>query len=360
MGDFKLQRLGIIMKPDKGNDNEAAGVLNPAAVRGPDGHLYLFPRLVAKGNYSRIGIARVIFNDAGDPVDVERIGIALEPEADYELRPGGGGCEDPRVTFVEPLNHYVMNYVAFGANGPRIAIARSTDLIHWERVGLAKFSPLEDIKFEGVDDKDSCTFPQLIANQHNHQEMALLHRPIFPGTSPEEIRIKHLKHGKHDIDLQCESIWISYCRFDTAKHMPLKGASFTSHQRIAAPEAYWEKLKIGCGTPPVMTKFGWMILYHGVSEIQIPDSEKTQLCYSAGLMVLSKDDVTKVLYRSPDPIMKPELPEERVGLIADVVFPTGIDRRDDIGMPNRFDIYYGMADDQIGVARLDIPDELPS
>jgi len=41
--------------------------LNPAAVRSPDGKLYLFPRLVAKGNYSRIGIARVLFNDAGDP-----------------------------------------------------------------------------------------------------------------------------------------------------------------------------------------------------------------------------------------------------------------------------------------------------
>jgi len=357
MDEFKLQRLGVIMKPEEGNANEVEGVLNPAAIRGKDGHLYLFPRMVAKGNYSRIGIARVIFNDSGEPVDVERLGIALEPTADYELRPGGGGCEDPRISYVEPLDHYVMNYVAFGTEGPRIAIARSNDLINWERVGLARFSPYEKIKFDGVDDKDSCTFPLLVANQHNHQEMALLHRPIFPGTSPEEIRDKD---GKHKIDLQCESIWISYCRFDTAKHMPVKGASFTSHQRLAAPETYWEKLKIGCGTPPLMTDMGWMILYHGVSEIPVPNSDKTQLCYSAGVMILDKDDVTKVLYRSKEPIMKPELPEERVGLIADVVFPTGIDRRDDIGMPNRFDVYYGMADDRIGVARLDIPAELPA
>jgi len=34
-------------------------------------------------NYSRIGIARVRFNDAGDPAGVERLGIALEPEAGY-------------------------------------------------------------------------------------------------------------------------------------------------------------------------------------------------------------------------------------------------------------------------------------
>ena len=64
----KLQRLGMVMEPEPGNPQEVEGVLNPAAVRGPDGELYLFPRLVARGNYSRIGIARVRFNQAGDPV----------------------------------------------------------------------------------------------------------------------------------------------------------------------------------------------------------------------------------------------------------------------------------------------------
>src|ERR1035437_193529 len=102
MSGFKLQRLGMVMEPEPGNPNEVGGVLNPAAVRGPDGELYLFPRLVAKGNYSRIGIARVRVNETGDPTGGERLGIALEPEVDYELRPdGSGGCEDPRVTFVE-------------------------------------------------------------------------------------------------------------------------------------------------------------------------------------------------------------------------------------------------------------------
>src|SRR6185312_15799660 len=108
MRDFQLKRLGLLMEPEPGNPNEVEGVLNPAAVRGPDGELYLFPRLVAKGNYSRIGIARVRFNETGDPTGVERLGIALEPEAAYELRPdGSGGCEDPRVTYVEPLQRYI-------------------------------------------------------------------------------------------------------------------------------------------------------------------------------------------------------------------------------------------------------------
>ena len=84
MSEFKLRRLGMLMEPQPGNPQEVEGVLNPAAVRGPDGELYLFPRLVAAGNYSRVGIARVKFNETGDPESVERLGIALEPEADYE------------------------------------------------------------------------------------------------------------------------------------------------------------------------------------------------------------------------------------------------------------------------------------
>ena len=136
MSGFQLQRLGMLMEPEPGNPREIEGVLNPAATRGPDGKLYLFPRFVAKGNYSRIGIARVKFNEDGDPSGVRRMGIALEPEADYERRSdGSGGCEYSRVTFVEPLQHYVMTYTALSPKGPRIAMAVSADLFHWERTG---------------------------------------------------------------------------------------------------------------------------------------------------------------------------------------------------------------------------------
>src|ERR1700675_1176671 len=138
MSGFTLQRLGMLMEPEPGNIQEVEGVLNPAAARGRDGELYIFPRLVARGNYSRIGIARVRFNEAGDPAGVERLGIALEPETDYERGPdGSGGCEDPRVTFVEPLQRYIMTYTARSPRGPRIAAAVSQDLFHWQAGGGA-------------------------------------------------------------------------------------------------------------------------------------------------------------------------------------------------------------------------------
>ena len=76
-------------------------------------------------------------------------------------------------------------------------------------------------------------------------------------------------------------------------------------------------------------------------------------------MVLSKEHPREIRYRSMHPVLTPELPQERHGTIANVVFPTGIDQRDDLGSPDRFDVYYGMADNRIGVARLELPDSLP-
>jgi len=359
MSRFKLRRLGIVMEPEPGNPQEVEGVLNPAAVRGPDGELYLFPRLVAKGNYSRIGIARVRFNAAGDPVGVERLGIALEPEADYERRPdGGGGCEDPRITFVEPLQRYIMTYTAFSPQGPRIALAVSEDLFHWQRLGLATFGRYQGIEIGDVDDKDASLFPVAIPNPFGQPELAMLHRPLFPGTRPEETACHP---ATRDVDLDRESIWISYCPMALDGPEPFRLGQFACHHRLASPVSPWERLKIGGGTPPIRTRHGqWLIVYHGVGEIGEPGGDGQQLCYSAGLMVLSKEHPQVICYRSAEPVLVPVLSQERRGTVANVVFPTGIDRRGDLGLPGRLDIYYGMADKRIGVARLDLPDFVPA
>ena len=357
MSEFKLRRLAMLMEPQTGNPQEIEGVLNPAAARGPDGELYLFPRLVARGNYSRIGIARVRFNEAGDPAGVERLGIALEPEADYELHlDGSGGCEDPRITFVEPLQRYIMTYTAFSSRGPRIALAISQDLFHWKRLGLATFGEFQGIDFVHVDNKDASLFPVAIPNHAGKMQMAILHRPLFPGTRPEETACQA---ASRVVDLDHESIWISYCPMPPKDLAPHRPGLFNSHHRLATPVSPWERLKIGGGTPPILTKHGWLIIYHGVSKMAEPGNDGRQLCYSAGVMVLSKEHPREIRYRSVDPVLTPEMPQERHGTIANVVFPTGIDRREDLGSPDRFDVYYGMADNRIGVARLDVPDFLP-
>jgi predicted GH43/DUF377 family glycosyl hydrolase len=355
MTEIKLRRIGVIMEPEPGKPREVEGVLNPAAVRGPDGNLYLFPRLVGAGNYSRIGIARVRFDGHGDPASVERLGIALEPEAEYERRPDGGGCEDPRITFVEPLNRYVMSYTAFSPEGPRIALATSTDLFQWERLGLVSFLPFDGLKFAGIDNKDASLFPGEVVGPKGKSAFALLHRPLFPGTRPEE---KAERSELEEVDLDRESIWIAYHDPSLPGGDPYRLCHFTHHQRLAAPVEAWEALKVGGGTPPVLTEHGWLVIYHGVHDLAA-EGETPRMCYSAGLMLLATGHPHHIRYRSRRPILEPELEEEKIGTIGNVVFPTGIDRRDDLGLPNRFDIYYGMADNRIGVARLDLPETMP-
>jgi beta-1,2-mannobiose phosphorylase / 1,2-beta-oligomannan phosphorylase len=350
-----MHPLSLVIEPEENNPLEVEGVLNPAVVRGPDGQLYLFPRIVGADNHSRIGTMRVLFDQDGEPTSVERLSIALEPEMPYELRPDGGGCEDPRITYIEPLRHYVMTYTAVSPVGPRIALAVSKDLLSWQRMGLASFSPWKGIEFNGIDNKDAACFPVAIPNPSGKPGLAILHRPLFPGTRPEEI----ISRGEdRNVDTNRESIWISYSSIPFAGMDPDQLRHFTSHHRLAAPKWPWENLKIGCGTPPVLTRHGWLIVHHGVSDVVQLDVEEHQLTYSAGVMMLSMEHPKELLYRSIEPVLVPVTSQQRRGTFTNTVFPTGIDRRDDIGLPHRYDVYYGMNDFRIGVARLDVPPNL--
>jgi predicted GH43/DUF377 family glycosyl hydrolase len=127
------------------------------------------------------------------------------------------------------------------------------------------------------------------------------------------------------------------------------------HVRID-PELCWEQLRIGGGAPPLRTPLGWLLLYHGVTgHIARRPGERQWVRYVAGVLVLDADDPHLVRYRSPTPNLKPETEEERRGVVPNVIFPTGSDDRGN----GRVDVYYGMADQCIGVARLQVLASLP-
>jgi len=141
--DFKLKRIGVIMEPTVGDPNETEGVLNPAAMRGRMDNS-IFSASCGSGQLFSHRNRRVLFDRAGDPINVERMGIALEPEPTTSSHPAAGMrgpphrlrwsaaalCDDLHGTF---------------APWPRIAIAISDDLFHWRRKGLAVFHPYKGI-----------------------------------------------------------------------------------------------------------------------------------------------------------------------------------------------------------------------
>lgn len=344
---FAVERFGVLMSPQADQPHEAWGVLNPGGVRTPDGAMHLFPRLIAEGNYSRIGHARVRY-DGDIPVSAERRGLALEPREHYEVSAGGGGVEDPRVVYVPPIKRYVMTYTAFVPYEPRIAIAISEDLLTWKRLGLVRFQSTAHVPdLNECGNKDAALFPDVVSDPQGVPSLALLHRPTT------RIRVQS---GGPDVTMppsgeeMHENIWISYIPLESVLSDISALTSVRRHERLMAPKQSWEKIKIGVGSPPVRLTYGWLLPYHAVS------MENGHRRYCMGAAILDLERPSSVLYRTPVPILEPEAEYECNGLVADVVFPTAADLHAD----GLLDIYYGAADHVIAAARIALPSELPA
>ncbi len=346
---FVMERLGVVMSPEPGQAMEAGGVLNPASARRGD-DTYLFARLVADGNYSRIGRARVVFDDEGRPVGVERLGLALEPQETWELRAGGGGVEDPRITFVPALDAWIMAYAALGPLGPRITLAASRDLEHWERLGPAWFAyqPALGTDLTLYPNKDAVLFPEPVTDPTGRRAYAMLHRPMWDLSTFHAGEGEPLPRGLTD---PRPGIWISYAPADAVEADLRMLVRFEEHRLVALPEHDWEALKIGAGTPPVRIPEGWLVDHHGVSGRLEPGfAPQRGVRYSAGALVLDGTDPSRVVARSTTPLLAPERPEETTGVVPNVVFPTAIEPAR--GTDGSYDVYYGMGDAHIGAARL--------
>lgn len=334
-------RLGVVLRPSAlfGERND---VLNPACARLRDGSLQLYPRMVAPGNISRIGSFRAHVRRDGT-MELEQVGFALEPEAEYEIRSqaGGYGCEDPRVTFIESLDTYVMAYVAFGPRGPDIALAVSRDGLKWRRLGPVRFGG-ERASFA---DKDAAFFPEPVLSPSGVRSLAFYHRPT--------LRIS-LQHGRRAVTAlqrlaprEREGIAIAYVPLAQVQKSLKRLCSVTETHRLTLPVANWGAIKVGAGTPPVRVREGWLSVIHGVDLLEHA-SGAALLRYCAGIVVHDRTRLDRIVYRSSRPLLVPEVHGEVHGTVGHVVFPTAIDPRG----PRSFDIYYGMADYEIGRGRL--------
>lgn len=209
------------------------------------------------------------------------------------------GIEDPRIIKLEDVNIHAIAYTSFSRSGPLVSLATTEDFNTFKRVG-AIMSP---------EDKDASLFPRLFKGR-----WALLHRPTPANPS------------------MTANIWISFSPDlthwgDNTILLPARKGS------------WWDANKIGLGPPPIETKEGWVIIYHGV-RITAAGS-----IYRLGLALLDLDDPTKVIKRCDEWIFGPREMYERVGDVPDVTFPCGVILKGDELM-----MYYGAADTTMSVA----------
>ncbi len=122
------------------------------------------------------------------------------------------------------------------------------------------------------------------------------------------------------------------------------------HRRVmtSGGSGWWQNTKIGAGAVPIETTEGWLLFYHGVT------TTCNGLVYSMGAAVLDIDHPSKVLYRTREYLLTPEMPYETTGFVPNVIFPCATLCDANTG---RIAIYYGAADTYLAVAYTHI-DEL--
>lgn len=114
-------------------------------------------------------------------------------------------------------------------------------------------------------------------------------------------------------------------------------------EKILTPVYPWELVQIGNCGPPIEVDEGWLLLTHGVGAMRK---------YSIGAALLDKNDPSKVLGRTKQPILAAK-DQDREGYVPNVVYSCGAIRHgDSLFLP------YGIADSSIGFAFVKISELL--
>jgi len=293
---LQLERATInpILVPDQSNWWESKAVFNCSVLY--DGKsIHMLYRAIGeyKDYVSRIGYASsndgLYFTKRKEP--------AMYPAVDYERY----GIEDPRLMTIN--KEYYVTYVILSnyvRTKPSIftALAKTDDFFHYERLGI--------ITLPGSQDKDVVLFPRS-GSESGLEKYTILHRPsTWVGA---------------EYNTERPSIWIADS--DSINY-------FTNNSLLIKPEQSWEILKVGAGVPPIKTREGWIVIYHGVNADHV---------YSAGALLLDIKEPRKILGRTKQPLLSPKEDYELKGDVNNVVFPTGACILDD-----KLFVYYGGAD----------------
>jgi predicted GH43/DUF377 family glycosyl hydrolase len=309
---FKRYYKNPIITPNKLRNTESGGVLNPAAID-LGGSIHILFRAFSKNATSTIGYAE---SKNGLDIDYRSTLPIYVPREDFELKkqPGNSGCEDPRL--VKIGNRIYMFYTAYnGVQLPDVAVTSilEKDFLarNWQWTKPILVTPNSD----NIDDKDTCILPEQVLVK-GKKKWLILHR----------------------IGLNICADYLDSLDFE-------KDKANKCIEILRPRKDMWDSEKIGISAPPIKTKHGWLLTYHGIS--------KNHHTYRVGIALLSLSDPTVVIARSTDPILEPEEVYEKTGVVPNVVFPCGLVERDGL-----LYIYYGGADKVVCVATMKLENVL--
>ena len=327
MAKVLLQRYekNPILMPNEANWWESKAVFN-CAILHYENKFHMLYRAI--GEYERY-ISRIGYASSTDGYSFTRNNnIALEPTQDYEEY----GIEDPRMVVID--NQVYITYVilsSYVTDGAIVeastALATTTDFLKYTRLGV--------ITTKGSNNKDVVLFPEKMSQQQQQSSSVL--SLSLPSNNIDRAGKYFFLHrpsswigSKYGVDKP--SIWLGEGNALT---------NFEKHTLLLKPEEDWEELKIGAGPPPIKTRTGWLVIYHGVSREKV---------YRAGAALLDLHDPSKIIGRTKTPILEPKEPYEKFGDVNNVVFPTGACVVDN----DKLFVYYGAADKVCCLATTDL------
>lgn len=307
---------------------EESDVFNPAATvkNGKICVLYRAEDNSATGigmRTSRIGLA-----ESKDGIHMKRRTTpVMYPDKDnmkeYEWE---GGCEDPRVAMTED-GLYVMAYTSWNRQVARLCIATSRDLIKWEKHGPA-FAKAYNGRF----------------------------KDIFCKSGSMVTEIKDGKQVLTKIDGKYFMYWGEHAVFaatsdDLVNWTPILDKDNELATVIKPRPGYFDSALTECGPPAVLTSRGIVLLYNGKNQTNDDGRDKrfTAGAYCAGQLLTDAKNPMKALQRLDVPFFRPMDSFEKSGQYVDgTVFIEGL-----VFFKNKWYLYYGCADSQVGVAIYD-------
>ncbi|RKX93344.1 MAG: glycosidase [Spirochaetes bacterium] len=320
---MKLKRYerNPVIKPEDFKKWDIGAVFNCGTTIMENGNVGMLYRAVPSGyrkNKSGNGyldyVSSIGFAESCNGYDFE---IREEPVITPQYEWDRYGSEDPRITRFEDggtisylITYTAMSSPAFSGEGDRVAVAQTEDFVSFNKHGVI---------IPGVNDKDAVFFPEKI-----NGKIALLHR------IPPDIQIAYFDDMEGMLKRD-EGYWKRYLE------------NYAEYN-ILERKYDWEAEKIGAGPPPLKTDEGWLLVYHAVGSDHV---------YRAGAALLDLDDPSRVIARSPVPVLEPETEYERYGDVDNVVFPEGAVVKD-----GELFVYYGAADKVCALATVGLRDML--
>ncbi|HTZ41945.1 MAG TPA: hypothetical protein VMC07_01930 [Candidatus Omnitrophota bacterium] len=186
------------------------------------------------------------------------------------------GVEDPRI--VKIGDKYIMTYVSLSRLGDiSTSLATSKDCINWDRKGMI-FSE---------QNKDVVLFPEKSDKFY------------YAFNRPES-----------EFQFSPPHMWISSSKdlINWGHNRPL----------LLSKKGNWDYQRVGAGAPPIKTKKGWLLLYHGVVEA------KDSLSYEVGAALFDLKSPRKLIAKSPQPILSPVKNYAKTSSGNNIIFPTGL------------------------------------